>query len=72
MVAVDPETKALISSAVAMTTTAPITLYQSHEISVNLAVARMAASPIGIPLKAAVPPTRGNPSANTKHPSNVP
>ena len=33
MVEVDPETKALIASAVATTTTAPITLYQSQEIS---------------------------------------
>jgi len=60
------------ASAVATTTTQPITLYHSQETSVNTAVARMAASPASIPAKAAVPRTRRNRNASTKHPKSEP
>ena len=66
------EGKPVIASAMETTTTAPITLYQSQEISVYRAVARIAVSPTSIPKNAAVPRTRRNPSASTKQPSSVP
>ncbi len=68
----DSDETAVIASAVATTTTAPITLYQSHAMSVNHHVARIAASPTSIPMKHAVPPDPPEPNASTKHPSSVP
>jgi hypothetical protein len=59
-------------NAVAITTTQPITLYQSQEMLVNQNVQKIAASPASMPQNTAVPPTRRKPNASTKQPSSEP
>src|SRR5262245_12801411 len=58
-----------ITHATAMTTTAPITLYQRYATAVNFAIAKTVACPATTPQNAAAPPTRFMKNAAKNTPS---